>query len=165
MVVNGATLMKRQPQVPAMIKSVTCPLKKHRRIVVPALHDLAHIEAGKRSIALFRSLLAKRQDRLWLSMVAVPLAITAAALLSQFWLLVPLAVLCCWWGSVEWCWAWLVGVMEACWGVQWSLIGIYGLQDFPRHRLLVGVLWFAYAGAVAAVGALNRWRYNRKSGW
>ena len=54
--------------------------------------------------------------------------------------------------------------MEACWGVQWSLIGIYGLQDFP-HRLLLGVLWFAYAGAVAAVGSLNCWRYNRKSGW
>jgi len=52
MVVNGATLMKRQPQVPTMMKSANCPLND-RRTIVSDLHDLAHIEAGKRSIALF----------------------------------------------------------------------------------------------------------------
>jgi hypothetical protein len=108
-----------------------------------------------------------RTDRLWLSLVAIPLAIPAVVLAGRFWLwlLPPLALLAWWWGSVEWAWAWLVGIMEACYGIQWMYVGVYALTAYPRHRALVGVLWAGYAALVAAVGAVNRWRYQRHYGW
>lgn len=117
---------------------------------------------------MLRTRVAKRQDRPWIALVVLPLVMTATALTplpQHFWLLVPLVCLTWWWGSVEWAWGWVVGVLEAAWGLQWAYVGIYCLEDFPRHRLLVGVLWAGYAAIVAAAGALNRWHYGRKNGW
>jgi hypothetical protein len=61
-------------------------------------------------------------------------------LTQRYLLLVPMVCLTWWWCSVQWRCAWLVGVLEAAWGLQWAYIGIYCLEDFPRHRLLVGIL-------------------------
>ena len=59
---------------------------------------------------------------------------------------------------------WVLGVMEACYGIQWAVIGTYSLAAFPHGRILVGVLWPAYAGGVAGIAHLNRKRAGRY-GW
>ena len=114
------------------------------------------------------SLLAARQDRPLLSLVACPLAILAVTLAGSespavLWLLVPLAILTWWWGSTDWPWTWVLGVMEGCYGVQWGVIGTYCLAAFPHDYILVGALWAAYAGGVAGVAHMNRKRVGRYS--
>ena len=139
--------------------------------MVPALRSLPPLARSsvQRTTSLLRSslesVLAQRKDRLWLSLVAVPLALTAAMLAGAFTLVIPLTLLAAWWGSQEWLLAWLVGIMEACFGIQWGYVGAYALATYPQDRPLVAGLWIAYAALVAAVGAVNRWRYNRKYGW
>ena len=112
------------------------------------------------------SLLAARQDRPLLSLVACPLAMVAVTLAGSespaiLWLLVPLVILTWWWGSTAWPWTWVLGVMEACYGVQWAVIGTYCVAAFPHDRIVVGVLWAAYAGGVAGVAHFNRKRAAR----
>ena len=114
------------------------------------------------------SLLAARQDRPLLSLVACPLAILAATLTGSespavLWLLVPLAILTWYWVSTEWPWTWLLGITEAAYGVQWAVIGTYCLAAFPHDRILVGALWAAYAGGVAGIAHVNRKRIGRYS--
>lgn len=114
------------------------------------------------------SLLAARQDRPLLSLVACPLAILAVTLAGSespavLWLLVPLVILTWYWASTEWPWTWVLGVMEACYGVQWAVIGTYCLAAFPHDRILVGILWAAYAGGVAEIAHVNRQRIGRYS--
>lgn len=138
--------------------------RRTRFLSVSSLYPLAKAAAWQVTSAL-RAQLANRTDRLWLSLVVLPLAMPAVVLAGQAWLLPPLAALAWGWGSREWAWAWLVGVMEACYGLQWAYVGIYALDAYPTHRTLVGVLWAGYAVLVAAVGAVNRWRYNRRYGW
>ena len=54
-------------------------------------------------------------------------------------------------------------VMEACYGVQWAVIGTYCLAAFPHDRILVGALWAAYALGVAGVSHVNRQQIGRYS--
>ncbi|MHB8247115.1 MAG: hypothetical protein ACYDGN_17570 [Acidimicrobiales bacterium] len=61
--------------------------------------------------------------------------------------------------------AWLLGILEAAWGVQWALLGLFGLVDYPRQRAIVAVLWIGYSLLIAGIGAVNRWKYNRRYGW
>ena len=116
--------------------------------------------------SLVSSALAARQDRPLLSLVVCPLAMLAVTLAgsespSVLWSLVPLAILTWWWGSTAWPWTWVLGVMEACYGVQWGVIGTYCLAEFPHDRILVGVLWAAYALGVAGVAHIGRKRVTR----
>ena len=53
--------------------------------------------------------------------------------------------------------------MEACYSVQWAVIGTYCLAAFPHDRILVGVLWASYALGVAGIAHLNRKRVGRYS--
>ena len=134
---------------------------------VHACHDW-HAQHLGRVWTLALSVVAARRDRPYLCLVALPLAILAVTLAGSehpavLWLLVPLAALTWWWGSTEWPWTWLLGVMEACYGVQWGVIGTYCLAAFPHARILVGVLWAAYALGVAGVAHLNRKRVGRYS--
>lgn len=92
-------------------------------------------------------------------MVAVTLAGSESP--AILWLLVPLVILTWWWGSTAWPWTWVLGVMEACYGVQWAVIGTYCVAAFPHDRIVVGVLWAAYAGGVAGVAHFNRKRAAR----
>ena len=134
---------------------------------VSALRHLAAV-VGRLS-SLLRPLLARaltlRRGRPWLGLVVVPLAMVAATVALRLWWDVPLAVLAWWWAPADDPWVWLLGVMEACFGVQWAFIGAICLANFPTHRILVGVIWTAYAGFIAAVGWTNRRRYSRRYGW
>ena len=94
-------------------------------------------------------------------MVAVTLA--GSELFAILWSLAPLAILTWYWGSTDWLWTWVLGVMEGCYGIQWAVIGSYCLAAFPHDRILVGVLWAAYAGGVAGIAHLNRKRAGRYS--
>jgi len=146
-----------------MIRNVP-RLSNNKRIVVPDLPYQVHI-AVQRTGCLARALLAKRQDRLWLSLLAVPLAMIIAALQLDLWLLIPIAVACWWWASSESQWLWLLGLQEGCFGIVWAYLGAYLLAEFPHNRIAVGAGWVAYALVVAVAGGVNRWRFNRRYGW
>ena len=108
----------------------------------------------------------RKTGRPWASLVVVPILMVGCVLTLHLPLLIPLAGLCWWWGSTPSDpWAWLLGILEAAWGVQWALLGLFGLVDYPEHRALVAVLWIGYAVLIAAIGAVNRWKYNRRYGW
>ncbi len=128
-------------------------------------HDW-HARHHGRVWTLALSLVAARRDRPYLCLVALPLAILAVTLAGSelpavLWLLVPLALLTWWWGSTEWAWTWVLGIMEACYGIQWAIIGTYCLAAFPHDRIVVGILWAAYALGVAGISHLNRNRAAR----
>jgi hypothetical protein len=161
--VSGADGHDAPHRFTMMRYDATRPLKD-RRPTVPGLHDLVEGEA-QRAHSLARSLIAKRQDKPWLSLVAVPLALTAATVSLQLWMTPPLLALCWYWGSKDGDLAWLLGITEACFSVVWAFLGAYMLAALPQDRLLVGLLWIAYAGIVAVPGGINRWRFNRKYGW
>jgi hypothetical protein len=136
---------------------------------VHACHDW-HARHLGRVISLVRPLVAARRDRPYLSLVALPLAILATTLEGSvspalLWLLVPLVTFTWYWGSTEWSWTWVLGVMEAAYGVQWGVIGTYCLAAFPHDRIVVGILWAAYAGGVAGVAAASRSQYEHRYGW
>ena len=151
---------------------MSCPSQQHLRLnerraelnVWPCLGSICK-NTVRRTSSWLRTRVAHRLDRPWTALVYLPLAMTCVALTQVYWLLVPLVFLTWWFCSVEWHWAWVLGVTEACFGVQWAYLGIYCLTTYPRHRLLVGVLWAGYAAVVAAAAAINRWRFNRRFGW
>src|ERR1035437_9233655 len=117
------------------MRNLDCPLKLSR-IVMPDTLARVHI-AAQRTESSLRALLAKRQDRLWLSLVAVPLAMTAVALQLDLWLLIPIAILCWFWASSESQWTWLLGIVEGCFSIIWAYLGAYLLTEFPHNRIAV----------------------------
>ena len=146
-----------------MMRYDSHPLKD-RRVTVPNLPIKVNI-AVQRAETMARTLLAKRQDHLWLSLVAVPLAMTAVALRFDLRLLIPIAILCWWWASSTSQWLWLLGLMEGCFSIIWAYLGAYLLTEFPHNRIAVGAGWAAYALVVAVGGGVNRWRFQRRYGW
>ncbi|MHB1787634.1 MAG: hypothetical protein ACYCS7_16155 [Acidimicrobiales bacterium] len=106
----------------------------------------------------------RRTGRPWIALVVVPIVMVGCVLTLHLWFVVPLAVLCWWWTPSDDPWAWVLGILEAAWGVQWGVLGLYGLMAYPDHRVLVEGLWIGYALAIAGVGALNRWRYHHRYG-
>ena len=114
---NGAALMDTEVnQVGSMMRYISLPLKD-KKIAVPGMLSKVHIAAQRTDLTL-RALLAKRQDRLWLSLVAVPLAMIVVALQLDLRLLIPIAVACWWWASSESQWLWLLGLIEGCFGIH-----------------------------------------------
>ena len=110
------------------------------------------------------SLSVRRTDRPWLTLVVVPLLTVSAVLVGHFLIVVPLVALMWWWGSSSDPWLWILGILEACWGVQWAFVGVTLFTTFPRHVPLDSVAWIGYALVVAGIGAVNRWRYHRRYG-
>jgi len=157
------------------MKSVPIPQKvttdvpaiRDRKVTGVVVNDLKVVvlRLAQRAVSLAGSLAANRQHRPWLSLVAVPLALTAVTLLYLFWLVIPLGILSWWWAPEEWPWAWLLGVMEACFTVLWASFGIAVLTFFPHALWQVGLGWVVSAGFVAGTSALNRQRFQRKYGW
>lgn len=150
-------------KVGSTMRNLDCPLNLNR-IAVPDTLARVHI-AAQRTESSLRALLAKRQDRLWLSLVAVPLAMIIAALQFDLRLLIPIAILCWWWASSESQWLWLLGLIEGCFGIAWGYLGATILAEFPHNQIAVGIGWAAYALVVAVGGGVNRWRFAHKYGW
>ena len=75
----------------------------------------------------------RRAHRPWMALVICPLAMIPVALIADYWVLVPIAALCWWWANDDdWTWAWLLGILEACWGIQWAVIGSW--NRWHDHR-------------------------------
>jgi hypothetical protein len=111
-------------------------------------------------------LLSRRQDRPWLALVAVPLALTAAVAAIQLWLIPPLLLLCWWWSPPAFSWISVVAAaLEACLGVQWVYLGVDAIGSFPHRLIVVGIVWALYAAVIAGAGVLNRRRLLRRAGW
>lgn len=136
---------------------------------------LNNISRGERIVSAWRSwptrassgartLARQRSDRPWYALVAVPLLVLVAVLTVQFWALVPLVALMWWFGSAESPLIWILAVVESAWGCQWVLIGTYLLATYPDDRGTVAVVWIGYAALVAALGMVNRYRYQRQYG-
>ena len=107
---------------------------------------------------------ARRTDRPWLALVLVPILMAAAVLTLHLWLLPVLIALCWWWASTDDPWAFVLGILEAAWGVQWGAIGIYLLAAYPNNLVTVVAIWFCYAFGMAGIGAVNRIRFHRRYG-
>lgn len=151
-----------------MMRYVSFPLNGKKIALpgspVPDSPAKVHFTVQRMELTL-HALLAKRHDHLWLSLVAVPLAMTAVALRFDLRLLIPIAILCWWWASSESQWLWLLGLVEGCFGIIWAYLGATLLAEFPHHHVAVGIGWAAYALVVAIGGAVNRWQFQRKYGW
>jgi hypothetical protein len=123
---------------------------------------LPSVAASLRDLAV--RVASRRQDRLWLAFVAVPLAFIAAVLSFQFWLIPPLIFLSWWWASRGWAWGWTGALLEAFWGCQWAVLGIILLDGLPDGRLLEGGIWITYALVVAGLSVVNRRVLGRRIG-
>jgi hypothetical protein len=80
------------------------------------------------------------------------------------WLLPVLIACCWWWASTDDPWAFVLGILEAAWGVQWGAIGLYLIAAYPNNLVTVVAIWFGYAFAMAGIGAVNRFRFHRRYG-
>lgn len=138
----------------------TAPLNDEGIRVVSLLRTTA-----KRVLTLGHAVTERRHDRPWLSLVAVPLAMTGATVSLQLWFLPALILLAWWYAPTDSVIVTLLAVLEACFGVQWAIIGATCLAAFPAHVYLVGALWAAYAGVVVVLGGINRRKFGRPYGW
>ena len=101
-----------------------------------------------------------RRERLWLGLVAVPLAMIATGLVD-LWSTWPVLLVCAWAFTRSWRWSWLLSLELGFVGVMWATVGATALAHLPNDRLLVGAIWTAFPLALAGAGAMNRHRHAR----
>ena len=90
------------------------------------------------------------------AMVAVPLMMTAAALVGVWWEW-PMLIFCGWWYADRASrWTWILTIEAGAIGAQWAYIGATALATWPSHIELVGAVWIAYQLLIAAVSYLAR---------
>jgi hypothetical protein len=91
-------------------------------------------------------------------LVAVPLAMTATALVDDWWLWFPLVIgaASC---SPAWRWTWVLSLQLGVVGTEWAYVGAVSLATWPTHRIFVGFVWGGTSLALAVVGLFNR-RYQ-----
>jgi len=116
------------------------------------------LTALSRAVAAARQSWALRTDQPWLTLVAVPLAMTATGLIGDWWLWVPLAggAAAC---SPTWRWTWVLSLQLAVIGTEWAYVGAVWLGMWPNDRFLVGLAWTGSMVVLATVGLVNR-RYQ-----
>jgi hypothetical protein len=106
-----------------------------------------------------------RQERPWIARVAIPLEAVAVALAGLWFYELVVIVPLLWFSLWEASWIWILGVEEAAFGIQWAYTGVYSLMAWSNKLVVVGALWVCYAGVVALVGVISRWRYKWQYGW
>ncbi len=130
-----------------------------RGIVAPQRLALAVITTTH-VVETVRATWCARRERLWLGLVAIPLAETATGLLDAWWTW-PLLLMCAWACMRSWRWLWVRSLELGFVGVAWAAVGVTALAHFPNDRPLIGVVWAAFPLALAGAGAMNRSRYSR----
>jgi hypothetical protein len=101
----------------------------------------------------------RRRDRLWLALVAVPLAEQATGLLNIWWAW-PVLVFVAWVLTPSCRSSWVLSLELGIVGVMWSEVGIAALTDLPDDRFIVGTAWAFFPLALASAGIAMR---NRAS--
>lgn len=96
-----------------------------------------------------------RRERVWIGVVAIPLAMTATGLLN-LWTTWPVLLLCASACTPSWRWLWLLSLELGVVGVMWADVGATALARLPDDRLLVGAIWTTFPIALAGAGARNR---------
>ncbi len=102
-----------------------------------------------------------RRERLWVGLVAIPLAMTATGLLDQWWTW-PVLLTCAWACTRSWHWTWLLSLELGAVGTMWAMVGAHALASYPADRLLVAAIWAAVPLALAAAGLRNRHRHAKR---
>jgi len=95
-----------------------------------------------------------RRDLPWIGLVAVPLAMTAAALLGQWWVW-PVLTLDSSLAS-RWRWAWMLSLELGFVGTEWAFVGAYSLGMWPSSVLPIGVVWTAFPALLAVAVSHHR---------
>jgi hypothetical protein len=122
-----------------------------RRVEAPALvHATATATALSHEWAI-------RRDSNRLTVLAAPLALTAAALAGQ-WFTWPPVLLAVWACSPGWRWYWVFTVELAFITVEWVYVGVAFLAASPGDQLAIAAGWIAFPIALAGAGAWNRRR-------
>lgn len=119
----------------------------------------AAFEGVAYGVAVVRGAWLARRDRLWIGLVAIPLAEVATALMNVLWMWLPLTA-CAWVCAPRVRWAWLLSLELGFVGAMWAMSGATALAHLPMHRLLVGAVWAALPLALAVVGRHYRARYS-----
>lgn len=98
---------------------------------------------------------AERRENAWLALVAVPLAMTATALLGQWWtwpiLLADSAI-----ATRSWRWSWLLSLELAYVGATWGFLGANALALWPGMTMLVGIVWATFPAMLVVVVSRQR---------
>jgi hypothetical protein len=103
---------------------------------------------------------ASRRDNPWISVVAVPLGMTAAGLLGQWWVW-PILTLDASIAS-RGTWSWVLGLELGYVGTNWAFLGAYALGTWPESVILVGLVWAAFPAVLA--GAVSHARHDSVAG-
>jgi hypothetical protein len=106
-------------------------------------------------IKILRGAWARRQERLWIGLVAIPLAELAAALLGLWWAW-PVLLLYAWACTPRWNWSWLLPLELGLVGLMCAEVGAQALAYFSGNRLIVGALWSGFPLAQAGSGRKGR---------
>jgi hypothetical protein len=116
------------------------------------------VGAITRLAATMYSTWTARTERLWVGLVAIPLAELATGLAGEWWTW-PVLVVCAWTCTPSWRWLWLLSVELGFVGVMWAAVGAHALAHLPNERWVVGAIWAAFPSALAVAGLRNRRRF------
>lgn len=101
-----------------------------------------------------------RRERLWLGLVAVPLAEIATGLTGNWWAW-PVLLAGAWACLRSWRWYWVLSLEEGGVGALWAINGANALARYPNDLVVVGVVWVSFPIALAAAGLVSRRRQGR----
>lgn len=101
-----------------------------------------------------------REERQWLGLVVIPLAMTASALRGDWWMW-PLFIVIAWSMLHTWDWLWLLTLELGVVGWQWAYLGTLAITSHRADLMLVGGAWIAFPVALIAAGMTNRHRHHR----
>jgi hypothetical protein len=130
------------------------------RASVPRQLSASVVQTITSGVEVMKAAWRARRERLWIGLVAIPLAETATALLSMWWAW-PALLFIAWACTRSWRWFWLLSLELGFVGATWAEVGAIALAHFPDDRLLVGVIWAAVPLALAGAGTTNRRRYSQ----
>jgi hypothetical protein len=144
-----------------VIPATPIPTRTLRRAVAAGAerHPL-RVDQVAPSLIVLRGAWHSRRERLWLALVAIPLAETATGVTGQWWTW-PLLLGGAWACTRSRHWTWLLSLELGAIGAMWAMLGTNALVHLPDDRLPVGAAWVSFPLALAAAGAMNRHRHNR----
>ena len=120
----------------------------------PAVVVAAVCGSARSFLARARAAASRRASRPHLAYLGIPLAMVATLLTVPIFS--PALIVCGWWWAPrDWGWEWLVVAGRGLLGLEWALVGLNLLADFPNSRVINGLAWTTAAlviGGIAHIG-------------